>query len=1113
MSNLLGSIPDDELRKAITAELAKRRVQEHKVRATTPEESKAKTAWEEARDWLTEPVPSKFLESKFPQMLPSKALAPSTEEQATLDADTSALLHDLENRVDPKLHKELGGGAGRGWYPDPPTPEEEALQEPHWLMDPVEAVAWGTAGYKMAKGAGLEGKALIGEVIDWTAAGGPSLFKTGVKAPLKALARGKAAPRLERLYGDVAKTIVPGGKGYAFKTVPATATKGVPKAARLRALMEAKERVKGRVETAKQARESRKEVVKGAEEVEKFMKDAPKVVGPKTYEEYVAAGKKVTKGEPGGFIEEQVIGTKSYEKMIAEKEKEYLGVGLGKAQPYWDELKGTIGKVIGRYKAALDQPSVLTDVWSEIERHYAASNMAGWEAQKLQTNITKMLPNLEQRRMVTFGLEQPERYGYSLVTEEMKQVAELMRKHWDDLGKLGQETGVITRNLLEDYVPHVYKGNSKKLEELTAYIMARTKGIKSLEPKAFFTFSRKIEFLDKAKKLGLKPVEDIAELAAIYENSFFKSLSNKMLVKTLMEMKNENGLKLIVSSKVAQRSPMRYTDYVRLDLPSLNKFVSVGLTEEGAGMLVKSSVHVDKRLAKDLVDVFGRDISEKWLGNYAKNYKVIRGEIKRWIMLNPLIHGKNILSDVLAEVGLNPYKAVKVMWAGEESGRQLWKRQSKVIDDFVSAGGNMEGLQQFNQGLREGVSSEIAKYSNNPLMKIYGKMADLNDKALWQGIVRNAQIGTFQVRRASIMEKYGPKLMAKHGNKEVVKRIVDRIAAQKINNLYGTLPSIWMDRYTRDLGSMFLFARNWTFSNLNLVANALRTDIPRMKSLKGMTPEMKDILQKEYATHLATGVFALLAEVQLMNYAFSGHSMWENEEGRKLFVDTGRRDVNGRPIYVAPPFFSYIRDILNWSPYGGDPLRVAYNKAEPLLKNVGEQLIDYSVWQSQNITNPGATAPENIWRRVKYFVRGITPLGNIPEEGHHKDWRSYIWLILGTHERKGYALMSESFTSLRKDHQKEFLRSINEEERGSLQYGVGRGVIINEMSKGIHVATKLLHYRQEKKYKTESIDDRIHDKFVDGDIQGAIKIMIDEDRYVKPRSINKRVKRYMEIRK
>jgi hypothetical protein len=478
-------------------------------------------------------------------------------------------------------------------------------------------------------------------------------------------------------------------------------------------------------------------------------------------------------------------------------------------------------------------------------------------------------------------------------------------------------------------------------------------------------------------------------------------------------------------------------------------------------------------------------------------------------MFNPAVHGINIFSDVMAETSLNPITAIKTI----QKGNELWKAQSVVVDDFVKAGGNLEGLYEFNKNLRDGITGELSKHSENPLLEAYRMFTNFNDKVLWDKIVKGAQLGIFQMRRDALMKEHG----AKFG-----KELIDKMAAQKTNNLLGTLPHIWLDRFTREAGSIAFFARNWTLSNVNLVANALG----KGWGLKGMPLEANRVMQKEYIEHLAKGVFGLTAYANLMNYALVGHSTFDNEKGHRMDIDTGMKRPDGRHIYITPHFYRYIRDYFSWAT---DPSGTLINKLEPILKNSGEQILDYSLHMKNSIVPKGATTDKNLMEelythlqyRVPYTIRAVTPVGRFnPTEGYHKTFSDIMIELTGTHERHGLSMQATAWDQLPTPRKAEFLTTLRDEEKALLNTGLNIGFIFNDnrfeykgYKKSVQVATKLKDFLLKHKYETRELDINIMEDLNKGKFDMAISKMKKYQRYMNVRGAKEKVLPYQHMRR
>ena len=352
-----------------------------------------------------------------------------------------------------------------------------------------------------------------------------------------------------------------------------------------------------------------------------------------------------------------------------------------------------------------------------------------------------------------------------------------------------------------------------------------------------------------------------------------------------------------------------------------------------------------------------------------------------------MIHGWNILSDLFDETSLNPIKTIQAM----KRGAELWKTKDQQIIQWANAGLNLEGAWNTANEIRE----RILQVPEGKALKPFTKFEEWSDRVLWEGIVRNAQLATAEIKTEQI----------KRSHPNIPEKDIHRMVAHYVNDLYGTLPhTLFASKNQREFLSVLFFARNWTISNLRLLTGAMgkfgtRPLIPHLVRHKSMSDEEANILGRDYRFHLLKGIFGMVVFANLINKVISGRWSFENETGHKLDIDTGMRDNRGRRIYLMPPIFRYIRDYFGWFT---DPTRTMFNKAEPLLKQSIEQAFNFSYWQKDQIAKSGNTIPENIKNRVQYFLEGITPIPSFLErEGEVKTPIERIMPFTGTWVRRG----------------------------------------------------------------------------------------------------------------
>ncbi len=189
------------------------------------------------------------------------------------------------------------------------------------------------------------------------------------------------------------------------------------------------------------------------------------------------------------------------------------------------------------------------------------------------------------------------------------------------------------------------------------------------------------------------------------------------------------------------------------------------------------------------------------------------------------------------------------------------------------------------------------------------------------------------------------------------------------------------------------------------------------------------------------------------------HLTFANGKNHWYDIDTGLETKTGQEIYLVAPFFRYIRDYIGWTT---EPARTLYNKFEPVLKSVVETIINYSVWQHEEISKQGAPTWEKLKDRALYFVKGITPSAVFAgRPGKVETTFERIIPFTGTWIRRGAP--GGRFTEL------------------------------------------LWQYRNEKRYKQDKIDNEIDELLQKGEFSKAIDLMKSSKRYTTLKGMANRI--------
>lgn len=127
-----------------------------------------------------------------------------------------------------------------------------------------------------------------------------------------------------------------------------------------------------------------------------------------------------------------------------------------------------------------------------------------------------------------------------------------------------------------------------------------------------------------------------------------------------------------------------------------------------------------------------------------------------------------------------------------------------------------------------------------------------------------------------------------------------RQTAKEMNELFGNLQSqgLFKNKTLQDISRLIFLAPNWTESQFRSEARAyIQAGKAIPDSLK-----FKQLMLGNVAQTMATGLVAMLAANQVVNYLTKGHSTFENEEdGHKLdaFIPGGKRGYWFNPMEIA----------------------------------------------------------------------------------------------------------------------------------------------------------------------------------------------------------------------
>jgi hypothetical protein len=467
-----------------------------------------------------------------------------------------------------------------------------------------------------------------------------------------------------------------------------------------------------------------------------------------------------------------------------------------------------------------------------------------------------------------------------------------------------------------------------------------------------------------------------------------------------------------------------------------------------------------------------------------ETFKQFVGGARSLIMFNPLFHGVNVGSGVIASAPWGDATKALNFWGEGGQIKGAWKLgdddAAKLIADAVRSGYRGPGISnEWYNWARDNIGKAAAAKDPNWAQKAM----QYNDRMLFDTIVTNGGLGLWK----HVAEKWTPLIGEFNARK---------VAAEFVNTTLGTMPtesfSPWMQKY----GQWILFSRSWTMSNFRALAHAggIRWGV------KHLSPEAFAALGEEQQMMITKSMAYYGIQNEMMNRVIAGHSSAENPPGHELDIDTGKTDKRGRRIFVAGSPFLFVRQMMKLGGHvaEGDIDAVKgdlYGKLG-IWKGMMEAAQNRDYFSQQQIYMPGAPAGEKLARGLGHAAAAATPFGATmrdamrPGQDLGDTVRTEIldpmsWTRLLTYwESHGLSYHTEVFTRLKKADRWMILQNISPEARGDIIKGVALGRIEGAG------ATELKKMKDKLDYIRSTAREEARMAVMNGDIQKAATILV-----------------------
>lgn len=568
--------------------------------------------------------------------------------------------------------------------------------------------------------------------------------------------------------------------------------------------------------------------------------------------------------------------------------------------------------------------------------------------------IREAVPSSSRREAMSLAIDSGD---LSRLSPQEQQAAKAFQSFTSSIGTAAKDVGVL-RDLLENYVTHIVEKEGlpkSKIGEVMSDLFGEGGGQGGgASPTSPFARVRKYDtFADLSAALkdsGLKiKTMDLAEITEIYGHSMNRAIENKRLVNSLeaaQEKTIKSGEKTAAYIMDSAKAP---PGYVTINSPQLRG----------------KAVHPD--LAGPLRFV----MEGKSQGEISKAVGMLAMAQKRIAVGLSAFHANNLINAFVAAGGLekgNPKAAIDAALKAYRSGGL-----GDPIDTLIKGGLRVERPMEMDQA----ALAKIGKVIDQGIEKVTGIKGGIAEWGL--SAVEKAQKNTFDrltwdylhtgMKLATGLREF-ERLSLKHP--ELTKEQVAKQVASFTNDTFGGLD--WYRVATesesqlgRKVGlaalspkmrtalQVALFAPDWTMSTFRAMYKALpgKTDAPLTKAL--------------HQGYVARTALLYLTLMNGVNYLYSGHYIWQNDDPTKIDRGDGTTQQLAKHAMEGPEMILH-------------PRQTIMNKLGFLIK------LPIEIWTGREyLSDSGRARP--IESNVKHALKTFSPIAitsatssNIPPE-------------------------------------------------------------------------------------------------------------------------------------
>ena len=542
-----------------------------------------------------------------------------------------------------------------------------------------------------------------------------------------------------------------------------------------------------------------------------------------------------------------------------------------------------------------------------------SNNIAKEYSKKLNQKVTgkmvrEIMPFLRERTDIPENLNRPEliKLFNSLdksQKDRLRKLADDTSSKFDKYYQIYKELkGSLTEEDIENHISHIWKKTDKDMPLLTNYFATRSKYAKERKIPTIFDGINGIELENGETKYYEPETLDYAEILKITSDTFIKSNSDIILADLVKNMKNKDGVPLVLPSSKAP------SHWVELDNPALAKRVYIG--NEETTTFDKQPVKVHPDIANTLKTVFDTYKDSQFITNYDKLNSLYKQSQLGFSGFHIVALTESMLGNMGIKRTLKFLNPARIFNEVAKGNWNIYKNDTlahQAIDDGLQFGATLD----INRGTVEKIVDNVAEWVEKiPVVgkalsyapKTLSSLQKLNNKILWDYLHNNYKLECYKLLCIQEAErKISP--LTQEERREIAHWVNDSFGGQVWENLGITttgrkteqrifLSPDWLRSTTRQFLGLFSNKKLHTLLQNKAESNKYWKKAKEIGERWGIGSLTNDIESSSLRGHLARGFWlrSLIYSALLYNVLNALMRMWDKEKNPEYYQNMTAKD-------------------------------------------------------------------------------------------------------------------------------------------------------------------------------------------------------------------------------